>query len=62
MKYTVIVKDNAIYNVTDTYEVEANSKEEAIEQIKDGYNNSVDSFEEFLDYMGNPIYTVYEGI
>lgn len=31
MKYTIIVKDTAIYNVIDTYEVEANSKEEAVE-------------------------------
>lgn len=62
MKYTVIVNDNAIYSATMTYEVEANSKEEAIEQVTIDNATQIDASEEFLDFEGNPIYTVYEGI
>ena len=48
MKYTIIVKDTAIYNVIDTYEVEANSKEEAVEQVENDCATLIDSFSDFI--------------
>lgn len=62
MEYIVIVNDNAIYSTTMTYKVEANSKEEAIEQVTIDNATQIDASKEFLDFEGDPIYTVYEGI
>lgn len=62
MKYTIIVKDTAIYNVIDTYEVEANSKEEAVEQVENDCATLIDSFSDFIEYNGILEYIVHERV
>lgn len=56
MKYTIIVKDTAIYNVIDTYEVEA------VEQVENDCATLIDSFSDFIEYNGIPEYIVHERV
>lgn len=65
MKYKVEVLSKAIFSFWELFSVEANSKEEAIQHIKNGDFEShllSDDIGEFIDYVGEPKYKVHEGI
>lgn len=65
MKYKVEVLSKAIFSFWELFNVEANSKEEAIQHVKDCdfeallLNTDVG---EFVDYANDPKYKVHEGI
>lgn len=65
MKYKVEVLSKAIFSFWELFSVEANSKEEAIQHIKNGDFEShllSDDIGRFEDYVGKPKYKVHEGI
>ena len=65
MKYKVEVLSKAIFSFWELFSVEANSKEEAIQHIKNGDFESYllsDDIGKFIDYVDEPKYKVHEGI
>ena len=65
MKYKVEVLSKAIFSFWELFSVEANSKEEAIQRIKNGDFEShllSDDVGKFIDYVGELKYKVHEGI
>lgn len=65
MKYKVEVLSKAIFSFWELFSVEANSKEEAIQNIKNGDFEShllSDDIGCFEDYVGEPKYKVHERI
>lgn len=65
MKYKVEVLSKAIFSFWELFNVEANSKEEAIQHIKDcdfEAHSLSDNVGEFIDYANEPKYQVHEGI
>ena len=65
MKYKVEVLSKAIFSFWELFNVEANSKEEAIQHIKDGDFEAhllSDDVGKFIDYANEPKYKIYERI
>ena len=65
MEYKVEVLSKAIFSLWELFSVEANSKEEAIQHIKNGDFEShllSDDVGKFIDYVSEPKYKVHEGI
>lgn len=65
MNYKVEVLSKAIFSFWELFNVEANSKEEAIQHIKDGDFEAhllSDDVGKFIDYANEPKYKVHEGI
>lgn len=65
MNYKVEVLSKAIFSFWELFNVEANSKEEAIQHIKDGDFEAhllSDDVGKFIDYANEPKYKIHEGI
>lgn len=65
MKYKVEVLSKTIFSFWELFNVEANSKEEAIQHIKDDDFEAhllSDDVGKFIDYANEPKYKIHEGI
>lgn len=65
MNYKVEVLSKAIFSFWELFNVEANSKEETIQHIKDDDFEAhllSDDVGKFIDYANEPKYQVHEGI
>lgn len=65
MNYKVEVLSKAIFSFWELFNVEANSKEETIQHIKDDDFEAhllSDDVGKFIDYANEPKYKIHEGI